>query len=87
MLVALVATYSLAWPYCQDLLQGRWGGVSLLLLVLGAAQGALTRYRLYERENMVRDNDASAVFIVVFIVAWVASLIAGNVLHELSRRP
>ena len=36
---------------------------------------------------MVRDNDASAVFIVVFVFAWLASLIAGNVLHEVSRRP
>lgn len=87
MLVALVATYSLAWPYCRDLLQGRWGAASLLLLALGAAQGALTRYRLYERERVVRDEGASAVYIVVFIVGWVASLIAGNVLHELSRRP
>ena len=87
MLVALAATYSLAWPYCRDVMQGRWGGASLLLLALGALQGALTRYRLYEREKTVRDDDASAVYIVVFIVAWVASLIAGNVLHELSRRP
>jgi len=87
MAVALAATYSLAWPYCRDVLQGSWGGASLLLLALGAAQGALTRYRLYERENTVRDDDASAVFIVVFIFAWLASLIAGNVLHEVSRRP
>jgi hypothetical protein len=87
MLVALAATYSLAWPYCRDLWHGRWGGVSLLLLALGAAQGALTRYRLYERERVVRDENASAAYIVVFILAWVASLIAGNVLHELSRRP
>ena len=87
MLVALAAVYSLAWPYCRDVMQGRWGGASLLLLALGAAQGALTRYRLYEREKTVRDNDASAVYIVVFIVAWVASLIAGHALHELLRRP
>jgi len=87
MVVALAATYSLAWPYCRDVLQGGWGGASLLLLVLGAAQGAFTRYRLYAPENTVRDNDASAVYIVVFIFAWLASLIAGNVLREVSRRP
>ena len=57
------------------------------LFRFGAAQGALTRYRLYEREKVSRDEGASAAYIVVFIVAWVASMIAGNVLHELSRRP
>ncbi|MFL6334020.1 MAG: hypothetical protein ACJ754_11970 [Pyrinomonadaceae bacterium] len=87
MLAALAATYSLAWPYCRDIMRGGWGAVSLFLLTLGAAQGALTRYRLYEREQVARDDGASAPYIVVFIVAWVASLIAGNVLHELSQHP
>ena len=87
MLAALAATFSLAWPYCREVLHGGWGAASLLLLALGAAQGALTRYRLYEREKVSRDEGASAAYIVVFIVAWVASMIAGNVLHELSRRP
>jgi hypothetical protein len=81
MLVALAAVYSLAWPYCRDLSHGRWGAASLFLLALGAAQGALTRYSLYEGERVVRDENANAAYIVVFIVAWIASLMAGNALH------
>ena len=84
MLVALAATWSLAWPYCRGAARDAWGFVSLLLLALGAAQGALTRYRLYERERVARDDDASAAYVVVFIFAWLAALVAGNVLHQLS---
>jgi hypothetical protein len=86
MLAALAATCSLAWPYLRDAMRGAWGAASLFLLALGAAQGALARYRLYEREQVSRDEFAAAPYIVALILAWVASLIAGNVLHELSQR-
>jgi hypothetical protein len=82
MLAALAATYSLAWPYCREALTGEWGGASACLLALGAAQGALTRYRLFERERVVRDESGSAAYLVTLVLAWVASLILGNVLHE-----
>ena len=84
MLVALAATYSMAWPYCREAVRDSWGIASLLLLGLGAAQGALTRYRLYERDHLVRDENSATAYIVPLILAWVASLIAGNVLHELA---
>ena len=87
MLVALAAVYSMAYPYCRDALGGAWGATSLFLLALGAVQAALTRYRLYERDHLVRDEGPAAAYIVVFIMSWLAALIAGNVLHELSRRP
>ncbi|MBV9923549.1 MAG: hypothetical protein JOZ96_00805 [Acidobacteria bacterium] len=82
MLVALAATWWLAWPYCREAARDAWGVVSLLLLALGAVQGALTRYRLYERQQATRGDEASAPYIVVFIFAWLAALVAGNVLHH-----
>jgi hypothetical protein len=85
MLAALAATYTLAWPYLREVARGSWGVASLSLLGLGAAQGALTRYRLFEREKVTRDS--AAAYIVALLVAWVAALIAGNVLHELAHRP
>jgi len=87
MLGALAATYSLAWPYCRDALTGAWGGASACLLALGAAQGALTRYRLMDGERVVRDDRASIVYLVPLILAWVASMILGNVLHEVAHTP
>ena len=87
MLAALAAVYSLAWTYLRGTLRGPWGAASLFLLGLGAAQGALTRYRLFEREKVTRDSDSAAAYIVALVVAWLAALIAGNVLHELASRP
>jgi hypothetical protein len=87
MLVALAAAGSLAWPYLREAASGAWGAPSIFLLALGAAQGALTRYRLYERQEAEREDATSAPYIVVFIFAWLAALIAGIVLHEHARRP
>jgi hypothetical protein len=81
MLAALFATYSMAWPYLRETAHGAWGGASLALLGLGAAQGALTRYRLFEREQVTRDENAAGAYIVIFIVLWIAALMAGNALH------
>lgn len=87
MLAALAATYTLAWPYLREAAHGAWGGASLALLGLGAAQGSLIRYRRFEGEEVTRDEGAGAAYIVIFIVLWLAALMAGNALHELSRRP
>jgi hypothetical protein len=84
MLAALAASLSLAWPYLRDSARGPWGGASLFLLGLGAAQGVFTRYKLFERDEVLRGADASVAYIVPLILAWVAALILGNVLHELA---
>ncbi|MDQ3743967.1 MAG: hypothetical protein M3444_06280, partial [Acidobacteriota bacterium] len=83
MLAALAATLWLAWPYLRDAAHGRWGGAGLFLLGLGALQGAFTRYRLFSRDQVLRPADASTAYLVPLILAWVASMILGNVLHEL----
>lgn len=84
MLAALASSLWLAWPYLRDTARGGWGAASIFLLGLGAAQGALTRYRLLGDEEVQRPSAESTAYIVVFIIAWAAALIAGNVLHELA---
>jgi hypothetical protein len=68
----------------RDVARGTWGAASLFLLGLGAAQGTLTHCRLLGGEEVQRPSAESTVYILVFIIAWVAALIAGNVLHELA---
>lgn len=84
MLASLAASLWLAWPYLRDAAQGRWGGASLFLLGLGALQGTFTRYRLFSRDQVLRPAEASTAYLVPLIIAWVASMILGNVLHELA---
>jgi hypothetical protein len=83
MLAALGASLWLAWPYCRDAARGPWGGASLFLLGLGAAQGAFARYKVLSRDEVLRPGEGSTAYLVPLIIAWVASLILGNVLHEL----
>jgi hypothetical protein len=87
MLAALAASLSLAWPYLRAVARDEWGGASLSLLGLGAAQGALTWYRLFSRDKVVRPGDASVPYLVPLLLAWVAAMIAGNVLHEFAHAP
>jgi hypothetical protein len=84
MLAALAATLWLAWPYLRDASRGTRGGAGLFLLGLGALQGAFARYKLFSRDQVLRPADASVAYLVPLIVAWVASMILGNVLHELA---
>jgi hypothetical protein len=84
MLAALAASFSLAWPYLRDSARGPWGGASLFLLGLGAAQGVFTRYKLFGRDEVLRPSEGSTAYLVPLIIAWVASMILGNVLHELA---
>ena len=79
MLLALAATTSLVWPYFRYELWGQW--VSLACLVGGAVEAAVVRFRQLERDEGARSPDKITVFIVILVLAWVASLISGNVLY------
>jgi hypothetical protein len=68
----------------RDVARGTWGAASLFLLGLGAAQATFTRYKLLGDEELQMPSAESTAYILVFIIAWVAALIAGNVLHELA---
>ncbi|MCA1817755.1 MAG: hypothetical protein LC746_15435 [Acidobacteria bacterium] len=81
MLLALAAITSLVWHYFWEQLWGHW--VSLALLLGGTLEAMLVRSRQLERDEAARDQNATAALIVVLLLAWVAALIAGNVLHEL----
>jgi hypothetical protein len=76
MVVALVAAASLVWPYLRDFLWGEWW--SLMWLGLGIAEALVVTYKVLERDVVVRDSDASAIYIAVLVMVWVGSLL-GNV--------
>lgn len=80
MLLAIAAVTTLVWHYFWDQLWGHW--VSLALLLGGISEASLVRAKQLERDEAARGSDTTAAFIVVFLLAWVAALIAGNVLHE-----
>ena len=78
MLVALLATASLVWPYLRGELWGEWW--SLSLLGLGVVEGFVVNYRLLERDEVVRDDGSVSVYIAVLVMVWVGSL-TGNAFH------
>lgn len=78
MLVALAATTSLVWPYLRDVLWGKW--LSLLWLGLGIIEALIINYKLLDRDEVVRHSDSSSVYIAVFVMIWVVSLV-GNAFH------
>lgn len=78
MLVALLATASLVWPYLRGELWGEWR--SLTLLGLGAAEAFIVNYKLLERDEVVRDDGFVTVYVAVLVMVWVGSL-AGNAFH------
>jgi hypothetical protein len=78
MLVALLATASLVWPYLRGELWGEWW--SLTLLGLGVVEAFAVNYKLLERDEVVRDAAGVSVYIAVLVMLWVGSL-TGNVFH------
>jgi hypothetical protein len=78
MIVALLATASLVWPYLRDVLRGQW--LSLIWLGLGVIEALIVNYKLIERDEVIRNNDISSVYIAVFVMIWVGSLV-GNAFH------
>ncbi|MFL6227860.1 MAG: hypothetical protein ACJ741_03675 [Pyrinomonadaceae bacterium] len=79
MLASLVATASLVWPYYRDVLREDW--ISVGLLSAGVVEATIIRLKLLQRDEVVRDSNMSAAYIIVLILVWVAALILGNVLH------
>jgi hypothetical protein len=83
MVAALGITGSLFWPYLNDALVSQWFPIAGLLL--GILETAYLRLRLLAQESVARQQgDAGILYVALLILLWVAALIAGNVLHEIS---
>jgi hypothetical protein len=81
MLVALAATASLVWPYLRDVLWQHWS--SMALLGAGLIESTIVRFSVLNRQKTARQDDSrNAGYILVMLLAWVVSMILGNVLHE-----
>jgi len=86
MLLALIVSISLVYPYFRDSLRGQWLSVGLLGMgiveTFGARYGQLRRDE-EGRDKTLQDPDRNVGFLVALILIWVAAMIAGNVLYEL----
>ena len=81
-MVAILAMIgSLFWPYVRDVLWGDW--LLVASLAVGCAESVFFRVRMLDAEAVVReDMDASTLYIAGLVMLWVASMIAGMVIHE-----
>lgn len=79
-LAALAVMWLLFGPYVRQQLWGEWWRVAWVFV--GFVEAAAVRYAMLERDHVLRGEDTSAFFIVLWIMVWVGSLIAGMLLHE-----
>jgi hypothetical protein len=80
MLAALGATASLVWPYCREAFSEQW--LSAGLLVAGVIESTIVRFKVLKEDKVLRGADATTTYLIVLLLAWVASMILGNVLHQ-----
>lgn len=80
MLLALVATGSLVWPYFREVLWQQWA--SLGWLGGGILEAVIVRFKQLKRDEVTQHPDDSSAYIVFLVLAWICSMILGNVLHE-----
>lgn len=77
MLVALVVTSLIAWPYVRDVLWGQWLRIGWLLL--GLIETVYVSYRTLREDNVLRDIDFSMSYILIFLFAWLICLFIGGI--------
>ena len=70
----------MAWPYLVNELWGSWA--SLGWLVLGVAEATWVRYRVLGKDDVLRDPQQSAGFILVFLLMWLAALFSAPLLGQ-----
>ena len=80
MVVALFVTSWMAWPYLVNELWGSWA--SLGWLVLGVAEATWVRYRVLGADDVLRDPQHSAGYILVFLLMWLAALFSAPLLGQ-----
>ena len=81
LVAVLGVTGTLFWPYVCDAIWGRW--LLVASLVAGFAEGTYVRVRTLDAEAVVRESgDQDILYIAGSLMLWVASMIAGMVLHE-----
>ena len=83
MLVALVATSSLFWPYMKAVLWNDW--VRMMWLLAGTLVFSVIHYRRFYKENIVRtESDFSILYIAGLVMLWVFAMLSGNIIHASS---
>lgn len=79
-LIAMATMLSTFWPHIRDNVLQEWD--RLLWLGVGLVEAVIARHYLLRADTVVRDDDKVTMYIVTLLFAWIAAMIAGNVLHE-----
>ncbi len=79
-LAALGVLALLFAPYVREQLWGNWWRIGWVFV--GFVEAAVVRYKVLEADHVLRGEDTSAFFIVLWIMVWVGAMIAGMILHE-----
>lgn len=80
-LIAMLSLGYLVWPHLATNIWGDW--LRIFWLLLGVVEALGVRYFLLERDKVLRDNDFSMGYILIFLIAWFVMLILGNILREI----
>jgi hypothetical protein len=68
------------WPHIRENVLQEWDRP--LWLGVGLVEAIIVRHYLLRAETVVRSGDKVTMYIVTLLFAWIAAMIAGNVLHE-----
>jgi hypothetical protein len=80
MLVALAVTTSMFWSYLQEHV---WGdGLHLAWLLGGIAEASLASFFIVRKDNVLRQDDGSILYIAGLVLLWVLALFAGLAVND-----
>jgi hypothetical protein len=79
-LIAMATMLSTFWPHIRDNVLQAWD--VLLWLGVGLIEAVVARHFLLRAGTVARDTDRTTLYIVAMLFAWVAAMIAGNVLYQ-----
>jgi len=80
MVVALVVTTSLFWPYVRDYIWGDW--THLAWLMGGIVEASVASFLIVRRDEVLRQDDGSILYIGGLVMLWVIALFAGLALND-----
>lgn len=80
MFIAVGVNVALFWPYLQQFAGENWG--HLIWLLVGCTEATIASFLLVSKDDVIRSDDGSILFIGLFVMLWVVALFLGNILYE-----
>jgi len=80
MFIAVGVNVALFWPYLDQFVGANW--THLLWLLIGFLESTIASFVLVSKDDVIRSDDGSILFIGLLVMLWVVALFLGNILHE-----